>query len=403
MEEKRVKNFYNVQRGSRRSTGNKPRPGIVITDRPEGLCVPGYTNLADNPEITAGAHMIAQLIGSLTIHLMNNTENGDERIVNELSRMIDITPAPGLTRMKFMEFVIMTLLIRGQGNAVVLPHTRAGILKRLEPIAADRVSFLPIGRSDYRVQIDGREYRPNDVLHFTFNPSELYPWKGKGINASVRDIAKGLRQAQATKEGFLSQEYKPSMIIKVDAMDQNFSDPKKRETILNDYIESDGAGKPWIIPAEQFDIQTIKPLTLKDLAISEDVELDKKTVAALLGVPPFLLGVGDFRQADWNNFIQRTIKPICTGITQEMTNKLIISPNWYLQFNTLSLMAWDIKQTADVFCELNDRGIVDGNEVRDKLGMSPREGLDELMRLENYIPNDMAGQQSKLNQNDQEE
>lgn len=394
MEEKRVKNFNNAQK---RSTGNKPRPGIVITDRPEGLCVPGYTNLADNPEITAGAHMIAQLIGSLTIHLMNNTESGDERIVNELSRMIDITPAPGLTRMKFMEFIIMTLLIQGQGNAVVLPHTRAGILKRLEPIAADRVSFLPVGRSDYRVQIDGREYRPNDVLHFTYNPSELYPWKGKGINASVREIAKGLRQAQATKEGFLSNEYKPSIIIKVDAMDENFRDPKNRETILQDYIETDGAGKPWIIPAEQFDIQTIKPLTLKDLAISEDVELDKKTVAALLGVPPFLLGVGEFRQADWNNFIQRTIKPICTGITQEMTNKLIISPNWYLQFNTLSLMAWDIKQTADVFCELNDRGIVDGNEVRDKIGMNPREGLDELVRLENYIPNDMAGQQNKLN------
>lgn len=391
-----MKNFQNAQKRSRKRSG--PRPGLVITDRPEGLCVPGYTNLADNPEITAGCHMIAQLIGSLTIHLMNNTESGDARIINELSRMIDITPAPGLTRQKFMEFIIMTLLIRGSGNAIVLPHTRAGILKRLEPIAADRVSFIPQGRSDYRVQIDGREYKPNDVLHFTFNPDDLYPWKGKGINASVREIAKGLRQAQATKTGFLSNEYKPSIIIKVDAMDENFKDPENRERILEDYIETDGAGKPWIIPAEQFDIETIKPLTLKDLAISEDVELDKKTVAALLGVPAFLLGVGEFKQADWNNFIQRTIGPICTGIAQEMTNKLIISPNWYLAFNTLSLMAWDIRQTADVFCALNDRGIVDGNEVRDRIGMSPREGLDELVRLENYIPADMAGSQKKLNQ-----
>lgn len=401
MEEKRVKNFQNAQKKSIRSTS--PKPGIVITDRPEGLCVPGYTNLADNPEITAGCHMIAQLIGSLTIHLMNNTESGDERIVNELSRMIDITPAPGLTRQKFIEFIVMTLLIRGEGNAVVLPHTRAGILKRLEPIAADRVSFLPVGRSDYRVQIDGRQYRPNDVLHFTFNPSELYPWKGKGINTSVREIAKGLRQAQATKTGFLSSEYKPSLIIKVDAMDETFRDPANREQIASDYIEMNGAGKPWIIPAEQFEIESVKPLTLKDLAISEDVELDKKTVASLLGVPPFLLGIGTFQQTDWNNFIQRTIGPICTGLAQEMTNKLIISPNWYLKFNTLSLMAWDIRQTSDVFCELYDRGIADGNEVRDKLGMSPRDGLDELIRLENYIPNEMAGNQKKLSPNSGEE
>ena len=391
-----MKNFTQTQKKSIRS--GKPKPALVvgIPDVGGDLCVPGYTNLEDCPEIIAGVLKIAQLVGSLTIHLMNNTEQGDERIVNELSRMIDITPAPGLTRQKFMEFVVKTLLLRGHGNAVVLPHTRAGYLKKLEPIAADRVSYIPNGYSDYRVIIDGREFRPDDVLHFTFNPDNLYPWKGRGINASIREIANGLRQAQATKTGFLSSEYKPSMIVKVDAQDENFSDPAKRERILESYVETTGAGKPWVIPAEQFDIQTVKPLTLKDLAISEDTELDKKTVASILGVPAFVLGVGDYHQSEWNNFVQNTIGPLCVGIQQEMTNKLILSPNWFLRFNVLSLMDWDIQTITNVFTALNDRGIVDGNEVRDRLGMSPRDGLDELVRLENYIPADMAGAQKKL-------
>ena len=158
----------------------------------------------------------------------------------------------------------------------------------------------------------------------------------------------------------------------------------------------EGEGKPWIVPGEQISVDTIKPLTLADLAIADTVEIDKKTVAAVLGIPPFLLGVGEYNQGEWNNFVQNIIRQIALNISQEMTRKLILSPQWYIKFNVLSLMDWDLKTISDVFLSASDRGFIDGNEFRDRIGMNPRDELDELRVLENYIPAAMSGQQSKL-------
>lgn len=362
----------------------------------DSLCTTGYTSLDQNPEILTGCRRIAELIGSMTIHLMSNTDNGDIRIVNELSRKIDIDPMPTMTRKTWMESIVMNMLLHGKGNAIVVPHTKDGNLESLEPISDSRVSFNAIGWSDYTVLIDGVPRDPQGLLHFVLNPDKYYPWKGKGLTISLKEVAGNLKQASATKKGFLESKWKPSIIVKVDALTDEFSSPEGRRKLRESYLETSSVGEPWMIPAEQFDVQEVRPLSLSDLALNDSVELDKKTVAAILGIPPFLLGVGEYDQEAWNNFIQNTIRPMALGIQQEMTRKLIISPRWYLKFNTLSLMDWDLNTIASVFGALSDRAIVTGNEVRDRLGMSPLDGLDELRLLENYIPLNKIGDQNKL-------
>jgi phage portal protein BeeE len=119
------------------------------------ICRSGYTPLSQIPEVVACARKIAELIGSATIHLMSNTEEGDVRITNELSRLIDINPMPNMTRNTWMEGIVMNMLLYGHGNAIVMPHTWSGYFQSLEPISAGRVSFQPIGYRDYKVMIDG--------------------------------------------------------------------------------------------------------------------------------------------------------------------------------------------------------------------------------------------------------
>lgn len=360
------------------------------------LTCQGYTSLAHNPEIAAGVDTIARLIGSMTIHLMENQETGDVRVRNELARKVDVEPNRYTTREQFIHWIVRTMFLEGNGNAVVWPDTRAGILRDLNPIPPAFASFIPEGWG-YRVVIDGREYNPDKVLHFALNPDSYYPWLGTGYRVSLGDVANNLKQAAATQKGFMSSKWKPSIIVKVDALTDEFSDPAGRQKLLESYAMSGEAGEPWLIPAEQFEVEQVRPLTLSDLALDAMVTLDKRTVAAVLGIPPFVLGVGDFKRDAWNNFINATIMPLAKLIEQEMTKKLLLNPAWFFRFNPRSLYNYDMREMAAVADDQYIRGIMTGNEVRDWLGLSPMDGLNDLIILENYIPRGMIGDQAKLN------
>ena len=365
----------------------------------ETLECAGYTSLAHNPEITTAVDTVARLIGSMTIHLMENTESGDIRVRNELSRKVDIDPNQYMTRSAFVQWIIKTMMLDGSGNAVVYPETRRGILRNLQPIPAAFASFIPDGFG-YKVVISGREYDPDNVLHFVLNPGSYYPWLGEGYRVALSDVANNLKQAAATEKGFMSSKWKPSIIVKVDSLTDEFSSPEGRRKLLEDYVETTEAGEPWMIPADQFSVEQVRPLTLSDLALADFVQLDKRTVAAILGVPPFVLGVGDFHREAWNNFISSTIMPIARAIEQELTRKLLVSPNWFFRFNVRSLYNYELRDMAQVADDQFVRGIMTGNEVRDWIGMPPLEGLNELVILENYIPRGMIGKQNKLNGGD---
>lgn len=376
--------------------------GYVLGTDFDDLCCSEYVSLDRNPEIMTACKKIAELIGSMTIYLMENTTKGDVRIVNELSRKIDIYPMNTMTRSHWMQTIVMNMLLYGHGNSIVVPHTYGGIIQNLEPIAASRVQFMQKDNlyRDYYVLIDGIQRKPGDLLHFVYNPDKYLLWKGQGIQIVVRDLANNLKQASKTKNAFMSSKWKPSLIVKVDGLTDEFSSKEGRQKILDDYVKAQGVGEPWLIPAEQFQIDQVRPLSLKDLAIENGVEVDKRTIAALLGVPPFVLGVGAFNREEWNNFISTTIMTIAKGIEQEFTRKLIINPKWYLKLNVLSLMDYDLSTISGVYTEFGDRGWVSGNEARDRIGLSPREGLDKLLVLENYIPTDQSDKQKKISGND---
>lgn len=372
---------------------------IGLADFGEAICT-GYVSFADNPEVRTCVDRIADLVSNMTIYLMENTERGDMRVKDGLSRKIDIEPYSNMTKKNWLYNIVHTMLLEGSGNAFVLPilHKRDGVryianLKPLEPFKTQIIQY----NDTYKINYGGKIYNPDEVLHFALSPDPNYPYKGRGYRVVLSDIVKNLKNAADTKADFFTDKWRPSVIISVNGMTEELTNEDGREDVLKRYIsESKGGTKPWVIPDELVKVDQIRPLSLSDLAINEAVTVDKRTVAGIFGVPAYFVGAEEFRRDEYNNFVQTTLLSIANIIQQELTEKLLIDPKRYFKLNGMSLYSYSLDTLANMGMNLYTRGIATGNEVRNLLGMSPHDGLDELAILENYIPQGMIGEQEKL-------
>lgn len=364
----------------------------------------GYTKLSDNPEVKIAVDKIADLVSNMTIHLMENTEKGDKRVRNELSRKLDVNPYKHMTRKTWLYKIVSDLLLYGDGNSVVHIGMDRGttLIDELQPFPMSSVSYESVNGS-YLINYNNETYKPDEVIHFVINPDPNYPYKGTGYRVALRDITKNLQQATKTKNSFMSGKYMPNIIVKVDALNEELASVEGRETVRDKYLKSTNAGEPWVIPAELLEVQQVKPLSLTDIAINESVELDKKTVAGLLQIPPFFLGVGDFNKEEYNNFINTRIFSIGQIISQTLTRDILYSPNLYFKLNPRSLYSYDLTEMVSAGVQMVDRNSMRRNELRNWIGLDPDDEMQELLVLENYLKVDDLDKQKKLNKEEEKE
>ena len=394
MSKKRNRSRYGRDAPAQARDGNAGAV-FALADPPgwEILLSDGYRPVIHCPEVQICIGVYASLIASMTLRLMRNTEKGDVREKNQLSRLLDIEPNRLMTHMDFFQVLVRALM--ETGNQVTVPTYHDGFLSQLIPLRPAEVSLLADGPDDYRIGYRGRTFRPDEVLHFRLNPDPDEPWRGQGYQASLRDVVRSIRQANATRKA-LQESPSPSIIVKVDGLTQEFQDKEGRAKLTAMYLDSEQKGQPWLIPAEGFSVEQVKPLNLSDLAIKDSLELDKRAVAAIFGIPPFLVGIGDFKLDEYQHFVTTRLMAVARVIEQTLTRGILYSPDLYLSFNPRSLYNYSLTDLVSVGSQLIDRMAMRRNELRDWLGLPPDAEMDELLALENYIPVSRLADQKKL-------
>lgn len=395
MSKKRLK----LQSTAKKKTRAEPSPIMIWLNSNEArsmLLPNGYQRLSDNQEVKKCIHKIADLVSSETIMLMCNSENGDIRIRNELSKKLDVYPSKIMTRKNFV-YHIVTQLLSG-GNSVVVPIIKNGLFYDFKILEQDYITYYSSDNYNYTIGYKGQMFSPDEVLHFKVCIDELNPYVGKGYADLVKNSIETLVQSNATKTGFLKSEWKPSLIMSISADSEEMADAEKRHELLESYVKTVEVGEPWVIPAGEIDIKEVRPLTLEDLAIQESMELDIKSIASAFGVPAFMVGVGEFNKDEYNNFISTTIMSIATEIQQELTRKLLLSKDLYFKLNCKALMQYDISEKMEFVREMVSLGMMSQNEGRTEFDYSPadNEAMNNYIVLENYIPVAETGNQKKL-------
>ena len=358
----------------------------------------GYIPLARNPDVFMAVNKIADMVSNMTIQLMENTESGDVRIKDGLARKIDINPCDHMTRKSWIFKIVRDLLLFGDGNSVlhVEYDPMTDYISNLRPFPMSEVSFISNDLT-YMIHFRDTDFNPDEVVHFAINPDPDRPYIGTGFRLALKDIVRNLNMATQTKKGFMNGKNVPSLIVKVDSSSEELGTVEGREKIAKKYLTTSQSGEPWIVPDALMEVEQVKPLSLNDIALNESVEIDKKTVAGMLGVPAFVLGVGDFNKEEYNNFVNTTIMSIATTITQTLTRDLLTSTTRYFKFNPRSLYSYDITELSTVAQQMTNSAAMRRNEWRDWVGMTPDPEMDEIIVLENYLPQGELGNQSKLN------
>ena len=377
----------------------KTRTAILLnSDEAHDILAPmGYKPLSQNEVVLRCAHKIADMVSDMTIMLMENGTHGDTRIRNELSKKIDISPSRYMIRKNFIYRIVSDMIIFG--NSVVFPTYDGTMLDNLELFPGSSVIIDNIGyASGYYIISGGKKYDSEEVLHFPLVPDSTKPFRGVGFAPQIYDAVNNLLQAEATKTGFLKSKWKPSIVISINSDAEELQDPAKRRKILGSYADETERGEPWLIPAGELDIKTIQPLTLQDLAIQDSITLDTRSIAAACGIPPFLVGIGEFNKDAYNNFISSTIMGFAQIIQQEMTKKLLYAPSWYFKFNPKSLMQYSLAEKSTYVLNMVNGGMLSRNEGRGEFDYSPSnaEGMNDYALLENYIKVGDISKQKKL-------
>lgn len=311
---------------------------------------------------------------------------------NDLWWMLNEEPGPRWTAVSMWEWVARSMLLRGDGFVRVHRRSsRDAAVSDLEPLHSDRVEvvLLKSRRLAYRYTDDfDREVTvdQDDMLHFTG-----FGYDGRRGVSAVRHYARDAIGTAMATDQFAAKFFGSGAMQKHVVRTPGRLGPEAIKTLRDQWMERyaglDNAYRPMVL-TEGLDVKELS-LSAEDSQLLESRKFNVIDIARAFGVPPILIAESE-KTSSWGSgveqiilaFVLFTLQPHLDRWEEELNRKLFRRAGRGCEFNLDRLKAGDTKARGEFLRQLvggaQGPGVISVNEARNREGLPPIDGADEL-------------------------
>lgn len=344
--------------------------------------------------VYACSRLLSGAVALMPLPVYERTEEGGRKKADhDIWWLLNEQPYDTLTSVSFWEWMVDSLLLRGDGLAQIL-RNRSGQITGFMPLPRECVVIEKRdGRLVYFVNDGTRPYGLDqaDVLHF--------PGFGFNGRAGESVIKYAARQAIGTALAadqfsgkFFSNGMHPSSVIQYP---QNVAPTKEQQDHLRSQFEERYSGvsnshRPLLL-VNGGQLQRVS-LSAEDAQLIQTRQFQVIDIARAFGVPPHMIGE-TAASTSWGSgieqmsigFVRYTLGPHLRRIEQELNRKLWPrSLRYFVEFNREGLLAGDSKSEAEYLAKSlggpGAQGWMSVNEVRRVKNLPPQDGFEQVTR-----------------------
>ncbi len=328
--------------------------------------------------------MISNDLGRLPVTVMTKGSTGMQPVNSQVNDVLGMDPNRYMGSMEFRRTMTAQCLRYGNAFAQVVRNGRGDLLE-LIPLLPHELSMVVDGPGITYRHSELGTLQPEDVLHLRAPGSDGL-WGLSPIRQAREAL--GLMKAMERTGGRL---YANAGVPKLAFVHPGNLSPAAVQSIADSYQEkhagAQNAGKPLVL-GEGMKIERINQ-SLEDQMWQQAREFSIQEVSRLFGVPVVYLS--DHSRATFASIVEltRTYWDGClahwSSVWAEEVRRKLLSPGEFLSWDTRDLLKGSFADQVSSLRSAVEVGLLTQNEARERLGLNPVEGGDEVLRPANTL------------------